>query len=165
VRRALALAAAVVARAACTQEARPDGVVENWLRSLNQGAAGRPDRYAPDVVSQQVVPGWHDLDPGQLDVIEVGAPTTTATGQDVPFRLVDVDGAQTFAIAHLAANGNSWRIASVDAGAPASGFETAAAERERLIPGWPLAVIAAVVSSLAAVGVLTLVRRSADRAR
>ena len=162
-RRALALAAAVLALVACAREARPDGVVENWLRSLNQGAAGQPDRYAPDAVSEHIVPGWHDVDPGQLDVIEVGAPTSTATGQDVPFHLANVDGAETFAIAHLVANGGSWSVASVDEGAPAGAFETAAAERARLIPGWPLAVLAAVVASLAAVGVLTLVRRSADR--
>ena len=57
VRRALACVLLALAFTACTQAARPEGVVENWLRSLNQGAAGRPDRYAPDEVSQRVVPG------------------------------------------------------------------------------------------------------------
>jgi hypothetical protein len=47
-----------------------------------------------------------DLGGSEVDVIEVGLPTTTDTGQGVPFHLVDVDGAETFAIAHLAATGD-----------------------------------------------------------
>ena len=72
-RRALlvAVVALVALTSACSSEQRPEGITERWLLSLNQGAAGRPDRYAPDEVSEQVVPGWHDLDPGFLDVITV----------------------------------------------------------------------------------------------
>jgi hypothetical protein len=159
----LGLVTVVLVLAACTQQARPDGIVENWLRSLNQGAAGRPDRYAPETVSQQVVPGWHDLDPGQLDVIEVGSPSATPSGQDVPFHLVDVDGVETYGIAHLVARGDAWTVASVATDAPASAFVTATAARERSLPGWSLAVLVAIVLSLLALGVLTMVRRGAQR--
>jgi len=151
--------------AACAQEARPEGIVENWLRSLNQGAAGRPDRYAPDTVSGQVVPGWHDLDPGELDVIEVGAPTTTGQGRDVPFHVVNLSGDQTFAVAHLVADDGSWRIESVETIPPASGFETAAETRAGLVPGWPLAALVTAVLSLGALALLTVVRRRARPAR
>jgi hypothetical protein len=51
---------------------RPEGVVERWLISLNQGTAGEPQRFAPDRLSQGLLPGWQDCDPGALDVIEVG---------------------------------------------------------------------------------------------
>jgi hypothetical protein len=161
VKRVLACAVAALALAACAREARADGIVENWLRSLNQGAAGAPDRYAPDAVSEQVLPGWHDLDPGQLDTIEVGTATTTDAGRDVAFRIVDIDGAETIGVAHLVAEGDSWSIASVDPAASTAPLERS--QPDRLLPGWPLAVLIAVVLTLAAVGALTLVRRGAER--
>ncbi len=74
VRRAWLVSAVVVGLLvpSCGVTDRPEGVVERWLVSLNQGAAGRPDRYAPEALSDSVLPGWRDLDPGELDVIEVG---------------------------------------------------------------------------------------------
>jgi hypothetical protein len=100
VRRALALVAVVVALACCGAQERPEGIVERWLLSLNQGAAGRPEIYANDEVSQQVLPRWQDLDPGELDVIEVGRATCELSMDApqgpcvdfVPFRIVTVDG-------------------------------------------------------------------------
>ena len=149
---------------ACTHEARPEGIVENWLRSLNQGAAGQPDRYAPDEVSQEVLPGWHDLDPGRLDTIEVGAATTTAAGRDVPLRVVDTEGVETVWIAHLVADGGSWRITGIEGAFSAAALRASGSPPDRLLPGWPLAALIAVVLSLGAVGLLTLVRRGAQRA-
>ncbi|MFL5797386.1 MAG: hypothetical protein ACJ77A_05565 [Actinomycetota bacterium] len=58
--------------AACGHTDRPEGVVERWLVSLNQGSAGRPDQYAAGRVSDQILPGWQRCDPGALEVIEVG---------------------------------------------------------------------------------------------
>ncbi|MDP9342721.1 MAG: hypothetical protein M3Q23_11660 [Actinomycetota bacterium] len=57
---------------ACGGTDRPEGVVERWLISLNQGAAGRPSRYAVDAFSERILPGWRGRDPGDLVLIEVG---------------------------------------------------------------------------------------------
>lgn len=101
-RRALALIAVVAALAACTARERPEGIVERWLLSLNQGAAGRPDVYAPDDVSRRVVPGWDARDPGELDVIEVGRGGPGEGGVDqVPFRIVTVDGDELRGLANV----------------------------------------------------------------
>jgi hypothetical protein len=97
-----ALLGVLVAFAACTGQARPEGIVERWLLSLNQGAAGRPDAYASDEVSQQVVPGWEDLDPGELDVIEVGRSAPGEGGIDqVPFRVVTIDDDELRGLANV----------------------------------------------------------------
>jgi hypothetical protein len=56
----------------CGHTDRPEGVVERWLISLNQGAAGRPGAYADARVSEAVLPGWERCDPGALNSIEVG---------------------------------------------------------------------------------------------
>jgi hypothetical protein len=57
---------------ACGGTDRPEGVVERWLISLNQGAAGRPGRFAAAGFSERILPGWRGRDPGDLAVIEVG---------------------------------------------------------------------------------------------
>jgi hypothetical protein len=102
VRRALALVTVMVALGACGQPERPEGIVERWLLSLNQGAAGRPDAYAPGDVSQQVLPRWQGLDPGELDVIEVGrgGPGEGEIDQ-VPFRVVTVEGDELRGLANV----------------------------------------------------------------
>jgi len=85
----------------CAGTERPEGVVERWLVSLNQGAAGRPGHYAPESVSASVVPGWHELDPGELDVIAVGDARPGPGGTSlVPFQVEQVDGtvARGFAV-------------------------------------------------------------------
>jgi len=88
----LALAAALLP--ACAQGERPEGIVERWLVALNQGSAGRPERYASDELSEGVLPGWDELEPGQLDVIEVGsaARDTNDLGATVGFRVERLDG-------------------------------------------------------------------------
>jgi hypothetical protein len=94
VRRALVLLmVAALLLPACGGTDRPEGVVERWLISLNQGKAGQPEKYAPDALSQRILPNWQKRDPGDLDVIEVGrgkpngGPTYV-----VPFRVQRVDG-------------------------------------------------------------------------
>jgi hypothetical protein len=92
----------LAALSACTGQERPEGIVERWLLSLNQGAAGRPDAYAPNDVSRQVLPGWEELDPGELDVIEVGRSAPGDGGIDqVPFRIVTVDGEELVGLANV----------------------------------------------------------------
>jgi len=123
--------------ASCTHGARPEGMVENWLRSLNQRAAGRPDVYASDAASQQVVPGWQNQDPGRLDTIQV-FDDSSASSTDVLFRVVDVDGRVTAGTAHLEAAGDTWRVSSVDV---VPGDISVAAKRDAggLPAGWPIA--------------------------
>jgi hypothetical protein len=79
---------------ACAQDERPEGIVERWLVALNQGAAGRPERYASDELSEEVLPGWKDLEPGELDVIEVGSSARDENdlGANVGFRVERLDG-------------------------------------------------------------------------
>jgi hypothetical protein len=86
------VAVAVVALAACDAADRPEGTVERWLVSLNQGAAGRPDRFAAEALSDELLPGWDEREPGDLDLIEVGRAVPTQDGHRVPFRIVTAEG-------------------------------------------------------------------------
>jgi hypothetical protein len=98
----LLLTVATLVLPACGGTDRPEGVVERWLISLNQGKAGQPERYAPDALSQQILPNWQKRDPGDLDVIEVGrgepkgGPTYV-----VPFRVQRLDGKELTGIAEV----------------------------------------------------------------
>jgi hypothetical protein len=153
---------------ACERTERPEGVVERWLVSLNQGAAGRPDRYAPDDVSEQVVPGWRELNPGQLDRIEVGAHTLDPPSHlpAVPFRVVTVDGVQTVGTAHLEEGPSGWQIVSADAEtylpsyAPPFSADAGSPFGEGL-PGWPIALAVGAALALGAVALVTIVQRRA----
>jgi hypothetical protein len=96
----IAAALATLVLSACAGHERPEGIVERWLLAINQGAAGEPDRYAPNAASEQVLPGWEHLDPGELDIVEVaragtprGDPCAEGTSF-VPFRVVRLDGSQ-----------------------------------------------------------------------
>jgi len=63
-RRFWALAFVVLVLPACASTERPEGLVERWLVSLNQGAAGRPEEYAADDLSEQILPSFRTADPG-----------------------------------------------------------------------------------------------------
>jgi hypothetical protein len=81
---------------ACGSTDRPEGVVERWLISLNQGKAGEPGKYAPLALSERVLPHWATRDPGDLDVIEVGRGRIYADDRYlVPFRVERLDGTET----------------------------------------------------------------------
>ena len=104
----VALAALVlIALAGCaSQEERPEGIVERWLLALNQGSAGQPGRYATAEISDTVLPGWDQLDPGEFDVIEVGEADriedTCERGMPVLFRVIPLDGQEKVAAACVA---------------------------------------------------------------
>jgi hypothetical protein len=117
--------------AACGHTDRPEGVVERWLISLNQGKAGQPERYASDALSQRIVPDWRTMDPGQLDVIEVGlgrgfshscnprdtqAQCGSIGDYEVPFRTVDTDGRSRGGLAFLVKGPSPWRISRLELG-------------------------------------------------
>ena len=88
-RRLLALAGlAAILLVACGGTDRPEGAVERWLISLNQGKAGEPQKYAVSSATNAVFPNWRECDPGSLDVIEVGRHGTgTRGGTFVPYRI------------------------------------------------------------------------------
>jgi hypothetical protein len=95
---------------ACGNTDRPEGVVERWLISLNQGRAGEPENYAPDALSQRILPNWQNRDPGDLDVIEVGKGRVYADDRyDVPFRVERLNGSTVNGIAKLSIL-ERWRV-------------------------------------------------------
>jgi len=111
---------------ACQGTNRPEGVVERWLVALNQGSAGRPGQYAPEPLSQQILPHWASRDPGDIDTIEVGRATSgfgvhlSGTSEDdnqatdVPYRVVLVDGRKEEGEAVLHQVRGSWRVTSLN---------------------------------------------------
>jgi hypothetical protein len=116
----LLLTVATLVLPACGGTDRPEGVVERWLISLNQGKAGQPEKYAPDALSQRILPNWQKRDPGDLDVIEVGAgqrfvpPGRASAGEEryvVPFRVKPLDGHEIRGTAELLSiRGEPWNI-------------------------------------------------------
>ena len=156
----------------CSSTQRPEGVVERWLLALNQGAAGRPGLYAPDALSERILPGWRTKDPGQLDVIEVGRGTgshltlglSRGPQDSVPYRVVVVDGPTRQGLAVLTQTNGVWRVAGLgppssrlrlpSQGGPPLGSSSASL--------WLGALGVAVVLSLMSVGLMTLVGRKPD---
>jgi len=108
---------------ACGHTDRPEGVVERWLISLNQGRAGRPDRYAADALNQRILPDWASRDPGDLDLIEVGkgkavvVPGASASPPReyfaVPFRVERLHGPTSSQIAILLKRGVDWNVVTL----------------------------------------------------
>jgi hypothetical protein len=95
-------------------------VVERWLVSLNQGKAGEPETYAPDELSQRVLPNWQSREPGDLEVIEVGTgkrfiPQGGVPPAEkhylVPYRVTRRDGPKLRGTAELfSVWGGPWRV-------------------------------------------------------
>ena len=117
-------AVALVLLAACGGTDRPEGVVERWLISLNQGKAGEPERYAPEALSQRILPNWRDRDPGDLDVIEVGTGRALrhgfgiAKGRSVPavlvpYRVERSSGVKLDGEAVMGRESGDWRIVAI----------------------------------------------------
>ena len=124
---------ALVLVPACGHTNRPEGVVERWLISLNQGKAGRPEVYASAQLSQTILPDWASRDPGDLDLIEVGkgnavivpgAFIQTATGCKVhwmvareyfavPFRVERLHGSTSSLIAILLKRAGEWHVVTL----------------------------------------------------
>ncbi len=100
-KRTLALALMTLALLpGCAATHRPEGVVERWLISLNQGAAGAPQDYATEAATNAIAPGWAARDPGAYDVIEIGrAEQAPDAGVRVPFRIVDTEGRASAGVA------------------------------------------------------------------
>jgi hypothetical protein len=112
---AAAFVAILVVVPSCGGDERPEGVVERWLVSLNQGVSGEPHAYALDEVTETLAPDWDTRDPGAYDEIDVGAP---GEGGGVPFRLTLTDGSTIGGVAMLAerdrSGGPGWVVVAVD---------------------------------------------------
>jgi hypothetical protein len=172
-RRGPALAGIVLALlASCASSERPEGVVERWLLSLNQGAAGAPDRYGGDpatIAATSVLPDWRSRDPGSLDRVEVGnAVVRGPAGSEeaaVPFRIETIDGEVVSGTADVAecdgdpaTGGNAWcvREARVGGSGPMAGSTWSAGAQGS---DWVRAVAAALVLCAIAVGLVAGVRK------
>jgi len=164
----LAIVALVLGAGCASSNERPEGVVEQWLLSLNQGAAGDPGRHggsAAERAAAEVLPDWRTSDPGSLDRIQVGGDVVEgqAFGEpdDVPFRIETTDGHEISGIVHVArcGEGAGWCVNGASSGGveispgwtwPAGAGSTA----------WAWAGLTAVVLTVLAVGLVLGVRRS-----
>jgi len=170
VRRVLApVALALIVLTACGGMDRPEGAVERWLISLNQGKAGEPGKYAPESLSQRILSDWQGRDPGDLDVVEVGrGRPADKTGvhlgdYEVPFRVERASGVRIDGVAHLVHRGNEWRILDFDLnptslrvpseGGPRIGSASAGS--------WAIAVAISVALMLLVAGILALTPKPA----
>jgi len=135
VRRLLALAGlAAILLVSCGGTNRPEGAVERWLITLNQGKAGQPQKYATPAVTNRVLPGWSSCDTGSLDVIEVGAHATGTEGYPqvvlVPYRIKYVSdlsscdtsihpSAPRVGAARVVKTADGWRVVELQTRSPA----------------------------------------------
>ena len=162
---------AVALLPACAPQERPEGIVERWLVALNQGLAGRPERYASDDLSEEVLPSWDELEPGELDVIEVGSAVRDGNdlGANVGFRVERLDGTAVERTARVERLDGSprWHIERLGpAGdAPALPSEGGPAIGAANLGWWLGAIGMALMLVLASIALMGLVRRRAiDRA-
>jgi hypothetical protein len=168
-------AVALLVLAACGSTERPEGVAERWLLSLDQGAAGAPDRFGGEPAVEaatSVLPDWRTRDPGSIDQAEVGtavvaesAGTRTAS---VPFRVETSDGEVVTGTVDEAPcgedpPGSGWCIRGVELGRGAvalGGTWSAGANGS----DWAWAIAVAVLLCGLAVGLLAVVTRRSARA-
>ncbi|MGH2640459.1 MAG: hypothetical protein ACRDGO_02035 [Actinomycetota bacterium] len=87
---------ATLAFSACASQERPEGIVERWLLALNQGSAGEPGRFAPESLSQTILPGWSRADPGHFDVIEVSPAAVRSCSDAVAGDSCEAQGRRAF---------------------------------------------------------------------
>jgi hypothetical protein len=156
-RAALVAGLVTVVLVACAQAPRPEGVVQRWLVSLNQGSAGRPERWADADATATAAPWW-PAEPDHIDAMDVGA----ASGGDVPFRIETIDGVVTTGVATVGSRDTE--------GGPEPYVAAVRLGEVPVVPHDPgglsvrdvgLAIVTAAGLALAALGLLTLVRRSA----
>jgi hypothetical protein len=156
----------------CASNERPEGVVERWLLSLNQGAAGTPERYGGDAAvtaANAILPDWRTRDPGSLERVQVGgnpawAKGMAGAGSAVPFRIETTDGHVIEGVAEVArcdADGEHRCITGAGIGGITYGSSPITWSAGAHASDWAWAVAAAVLLSLLAVGVVSAVGRTA----
>jgi hypothetical protein len=109
-RRLLLIAVLASVLGACGAD-RPEGIVERWLVSLNQGEIGEPERHAEPSVTLEIAPAERTEE--IFDVIEVGNGVTEEGEATVPYRLVTTEGEEMLATAGLARVSGRWRVVEI----------------------------------------------------
>jgi hypothetical protein len=176
VRRAvLATALLLLVLPGCASRERPEGIVERWLLALNQGPAGEPERFAPDRLSERILPDWRHLEPGELDVIEVQPAALricrTASGDtscpegtriaDVPFNIERTDGRASHFEATLVVRGDTWRAEELTSVDHPSSLRVAGWQLTIGLSSWFLAIAVGFALLLVAEGAMRFGRRHA----
>jgi len=156
---AAALLLAAVLLPACASTERPEGVVERWLISLNVGEAGQPERYAPDELSNRILPPPRD--PNDLDVIEVGKGRIEGDTALVPYRVQVVDGPNLDGVARLTRTADGWRVVAL---LPRDPTLAVPSEGGRHVGGasatlWVISVVLALALCLLSAGLMALFGR------
>jgi hypothetical protein len=142
VRRSHLLLVALLMLSSCAAQERPEGIVERWLLALNQGSAGEPGHYAPESLSQTVLPDWRQAEPGHFDVIEVQPADVRGCSEavvgdscepqglmaSVPFNLEDTRGAAFGFEVFLVQHEGTWQAVALEL------VDHPTTLRE---PGWP----------------------------
>jgi hypothetical protein len=152
---------AVLLVGACSGTDRPEGVVERWLISLNQGKAGEPGKYAPERLSQQILPHWESRDPGDLDVIEVGRGKefrnsfggNATPAWWIPFRIERASGVKLDGTAIAQRRGSDWHVTALRLGDRSLGVPSEGGQRigSASAGAWAIAIgISAVLMFLVA---------------
>lgn len=142
---------------------RPEGIVERWLTSLNQGSAGEPWRWADDPPTRDVGPTWDGEEPGWIDAISIGSARASGDGWIVPFAIEFLDGTATSGDAVVARRDVQGTppglfVAEVHLGTPSG---TTGRWSEGVNAGaWPVAAALGGVLSVLAVAAVRQVRRS-----
>ena len=165
-RAVLALAFLALTLPACSaSDQRPEGLVERWLLSLNQGEAGRPEEYAGDDLSEQILPGFATAEPGELDVIEVGTARVDEAGLSarVRIRVVRLDGTEIASVVRIDRldGGDGWYIEALEpasADAPPLPSEGGASIGNAGVSAWVVALGVAALLIAVTAGLMALVR-------
>jgi hypothetical protein len=150
---------------ACSQQERPEGVVERWLVSLNQGPAGEPGLWAEERATREVTSWFDNSEPGQLDSIVIGQVfNVTDGGRLVQFSITTIDGETRSGealLVHRSGEEGSTRIITAanptDAAVTSSGWSGNASTGS-----WLLALLLGAALAAAAVGLVMLVKRGAE---
>lgn len=156
------LALAAVAASCSTSDQRPEGIVERWIVSMNQGVAGEPWRWADDDATARVSPTWDTNEPGSIDSFSLGSARAEGDGFVVPFTLERTDGRVASGDAVVA-----WRslegeaselvVEQVRLGVPTG--ETGRWQEAAPAAAWPIALLTGVVPTGVSVADVRQVRK------
>lgn len=144
----------------CASIDRPEGVVERWLRSINQGKIGEPHKYADDDVSDKILRDRSE--PDGLDVIEVGKGRVTAGSALVPYRVHLTKGGKLLGVAELERSSGTWRILRLQPADPKLKVPTQGGERigKAALTHWGTTIVLAFALIFLTLAIMELVKRS-----
>jgi hypothetical protein len=120
-------AALLIVLVACAKVDRPEGVVERWLRAINQGEIGEPEEYASPALSDEILADRKE--PDGLEVIEVGRGEETGDRARVPYRVERAEGTKLKGVAELESSGGEWRVVALRPAEPSLPVPTEGGDR------------------------------------